>query len=88
MRKVRGSQQEKPLKIEVGTDTVYVRSEIELIEEEDFHGWEYSEKQYKKDDYIQLISEESEQLKTTNTLLTSEIAKMKIDLMMMKGGAL
>ncbi|WP_342510609.1 hypothetical protein MKY34_19580 [Sporosarcina sp. FSL K6-1522] len=32
------------------------------------------------------LLQENEQLKATNTLLTSELAKVKIDLMLMKGG--
>lgn len=33
------------------------------------------------------LLQENEQLKETNTLLTSELAKVKIDLMLLKGGA-
>lgn len=34
------------------------------------------------------LLQENEQLKETNNLLTSELAKVKIDLMLLKGGAL
>ena len=56
--KVRGSQVTVP-KIEVNVDTVYVRTNIERIEEEDFSGWEYDETQYEKNEYIELIANQS-----------------------------
>lgn len=49
--------------IEVNVDTVYVRSDIERVEEMEFSGWEYDEIQYKKDNYIELISKSTEILK-------------------------
>lgn len=49
--------------IEVNIDTVYIRSEIKRVEEMEFSGWEYNEIQYKKDNFIELISESTEVLK-------------------------
>jgi len=63
--KVRGTMKEVP-EIEVNIDTVYVRSNITKIEEEDFIGWEYDEVQYDKDEFIELISEENDRLKRDN----------------------
>ena len=65
MAKVRGTMKEVP-EIEVNIDTVYVRSNITKIEEEDFIGWEYDEVQYDKDEFIELISEENDRLKRDN----------------------
>lgn len=56
IKKVRGSQKEVP-PLEVNIDTVYTRSNITVIDESDFKGWEYDEIQYQKDEYIELISE-------------------------------
>lgn len=54
---VRGTQHVKPLELEIGKDTVYVRKNILAINEEDFVGWEYDEVQYSKDEYIKLIAD-------------------------------
>jgi len=54
--KVRGTQ--KIVKsVEVNVDTVYVRTNIERIETDDFVGWEYDEEQYDKDEFIAIIGE-------------------------------
>jgi hypothetical protein len=63
--KVRGTMKEVP-EIEVNIDTVYIRSNITKIEEEDFIGWEYDEEQYDKDEFIELISKENDRLKRDN----------------------
>lgn len=65
MAKVRGTMKEVP-EIEVNIDTVYIRSNITKIEEEDFTGWEYDEEQYDKDEFIELISKENDRLKRDN----------------------
>lgn len=56
--KIRGTQKVVP-EIEVNIDTVYIRTNITKVEEEDFSGWEYDEIQYKKDTYIQMMAEQS-----------------------------
>lgn len=56
--KVRGTQ-EKVNTIEVNVDTVYIRTNVERIEEEDFVGWEYDEIQYDKNEYIELMANQS-----------------------------
>ena len=52
---VRGSQETVP-QVEVNVDTVYIRSNIERIETEDFKGWEYDEVQHDLKDYIGKIT--------------------------------
>lgn len=61
-KNVRGTMKSVP-DIEVGVDMVYVRSGIKRVEEMEFSGWEYDEIQYKKDNYIELISKTTEVLK-------------------------
>lgn len=63
--KVNGTQ-ENISNLEVNVDTVYIRSNINRIETEDFTGWEYDEIQYALNEYQQLIGD-----KTTN--LTDDI---------------
>lgn len=77
MAKVRGTMKEVP-EIEVNVDTVYVRTNIQRIEEEDFVGWEYDEVQYKKDEFIELISKENKQLKQENEFNKQAIAELTI----------
>lgn len=59
--RVRGSMPVVP-NIEVGVDTVYVRTNIVEIKEDDFEGWEYDEIQYGKNEYITKIAEEKQEL--------------------------
>lgn len=62
--RVRGSMETVP-EIEVNVDTVYIRTNIIKIEEEDFVGWEYDEMQISKDEYIEKIANENKTLKDT-----------------------
>lgn len=55
MTKSRGTMKEVP-EIEVNTDTVYIRSNIVKIEEEDFIGWEYDEEQMPLKKYIEQVN--------------------------------
>ena len=55
MAKVRGTMKEVP-EIEVNIDTVYIRSNIQRIEEEDFIGWEYDEEQIPLKKYIEQVN--------------------------------
>ena len=57
--KVRGTM-EIVMPLEVNVDTVYVRSNIIRVENEQFIGWEYDEIQYGVKEYIALISEKSD----------------------------
>jgi hypothetical protein len=83
--RVRGTMKEVP-EIEVNVDTVYVRANIERVEEEDFVGWEYDEVQYRKDEFIKLISEENKQLKQENELNKQAIGELTILMLTMIGG--
>lgn len=59
---VRSTRENIP-EIEVNVDTVYVRSNIRRIEDDDFIGWEYEETQHDKNNYIELLSKENKELK-------------------------
>ena len=85
MVRVRGTMEEVP-EIEVNVDTVYVRTNIQRIEEEDFVGWEYDEVQYRKDEFIKLISKENKQLKQENELNKQAIGELIILMSTMIGG--
>lgn len=89
---VRGTMDKVP-NIEVGVDTVYIRSNIVEIDEEDFKGWEYDEIQYKKDNYIELISNKNELLESSLLELTmnqavkeAEVESLILELTMLIGG--
>lgn len=83
--RVRGTMKEVP-EIEVNVDTVYVRANIERVEEEDFVGWEYDETQYNKDEFIELISNKNKELIQENELNKQAIAELTLLLSMMIGG--
>lgn len=56
---VQGSK-EQAVGLVVGTDTVYVHSDIEPVETEDgSEVYQYHEVQYTKDEYIHLLSEKN-----------------------------
>jgi len=57
--KVRGTM-EIVQSLEINVDTVYVRSNVIRVENEQFIGWEYDEIQYGVKEYITLISEKSD----------------------------
>ena len=57
--KVRGTM-EIVQSLEINVDTVYVRSNVIRVENEQFIGWEYDEIQYGVKEYIALISEKSD----------------------------
>ena len=83
--RVRGTMKEVP-EIEVNVDTVYVRTNIRRIEEEDFVGWEYDETQYNKDEFIELISNKNKELIQENELNKQAIAELTLLLSTMLGG--
>ena len=83
--RVRGTMKEVP-EIEVNVDTVYVRANIERVEEEDFVGWEYDEEQYSKDEFIEFISKENEQLKEYQIIQDSIIEEILFNIIPTIGG--
>lgn len=61
---VHGSK-EQAKELLVGTDTVYVHSDIKPVETEDgSEVYQYNEVQYTKDEYIHLLSEKNTSLET------------------------
>ena len=70
--------------IEVNIDTVYVRSNIQRIEEMEFSGWEYNEVQYNKDKYIEKLTNE-EDLDAMAMLLSITLSEVDMLKNMMGG---
>ena len=83
LKNVRGSQETVP-QLEVNIDTVYVRSNITAIDEDDFKGWEYDEVQYKKDEYIELMGEKNQALE--GQILESKLAMAELVEVVVGGG--
>lgn len=75
---VRGTQKQVPY-IEVSKDTVYVRTNIERVEEDEFKGWQYDEIQYEKNEYISKLTNEEDTglLALLVSLLMTEIDMLK-----------
>ena len=72
---VRGTQEQKPLALEFGKDTVYVRNNIRRIEktaEDDFEGWEYEETTYTYSEYVKKQQEDGDNVK----LALAELAEI------------
>ena len=72
---VRGTQEQQPLALEFGKDTVYVRNNIRRIEkaaEDDFEGWEYEEKAYTYPEYVKKQQEDGDNVK----LALAELAEI------------
>lgn len=76
--RVRGSMEIVP-NIEVNVDTVYVRTNIVRVEEDDFTGWEYDEVQYGVREYIENINALG-QVNTDLELATLELGQQNTDL--------
>lgn len=87
-QKVRSTAKHIPY-VEVNKDTVYVRSNIQQVEEMEFSGWEYDEIQYSLREYIESLipSTDAESIALLLSILMSEIdfLKMKVDIL--EGGA-
>ena len=85
---VRGTQEQVP-SIEVSKDTVYVRTNIERIEEDKFKGWEYDETQYGLQEYIEnlTLSSDTESIALLLAMLMSEIDYLKDRIEALEGGA-
>ena len=56
--KVRGTQESIPF-IEIGKTNVYIRTNVEYIEEEEFSGWEYDEEIISIPEYISTLSDKN-----------------------------
>ena len=56
------STAEKVPNLEVNVDTVYIRTNIERIETEDFTGWQYDEIQYSLREYQELVGGKTDDL--------------------------
>lgn len=85
---VRGTQEQVPV-IEVSKDTVYVRTNIERIEEDEFKGWEYNEIQYGLQEYIEnlTLSSDTESIALLLAMLMSEIDYLKDRIEALERGA-
>lgn len=69
--------------VTVSVDTVYVRTNINKHEDGTFIGWKYDEIQYKKDNYIELISNKNIELNQSMTKQGIELSEREINEIMM-----
>ena len=85
-KKIRGTQEHVPA-VEVNIDTVYIRSNIKRIEEENFTGWEYDEVQYDKNKYIEQLTNEEDagMLALMVSMLMSEIDMLNFRVSQLEG---
>jgi hypothetical protein len=56
--KIRGTQESIPF-VEIGKTNVYIRTNVEYIEEEEFSGWEYDEEIISIPEYISTLSDKN-----------------------------
>ena len=84
--KVRGTQKNvKP--VEVNVDTVYVRTDIKRIDEEDFEGWEYDEETYSTKEYIEKLtsSDDTQSIAFLISMLMSEVDFLRMRIETLEG---
>ena len=84
--KVRGTQESIPY-IEIGKTNVYIRTNVEYIEEEEFSGWEYDEEIISIPEYISTLSDKNS-IDTTALLITrlmQEIDELKTKIEALEG---
>lgn len=60
-QKVRETQAAQPTALEFGKDTVYKRSNIVAVDDDDFKGWEYNEEQFTYPEYVKVLQQEKAQ---------------------------
>lgn len=76
---VRSSAKHIP-SVEVNVDTVYIRSSIEKVDEEEFKGWEYDEVQYTIREYLEKLTNEEDagMLALMVSMLMSEVDMLTV----------
>lgn len=84
---VRSSARHIP-SVEVNVDTVYIRSNIAKVEEEEFEGWEYDEIQYTIREYLEKLTneEDASMLALMVSMLMSEVDMLKSEIENLKEG--
>ena len=85
--KVRGTQKiVKP--VEVNVDTVYARSSITRISEEDFEGWEYEEETFSIKEYIEKLtsSDDTQSIAMLISMLMGEVDFLRSRIESLEGG--
>lgn len=84
---VRSTAQRIP-SVEVNVDTVYIRSNIVKVEEEEFEGWEYDEIQYTIREYLEKLTneEDASMLALMVSMLMSEVDMLKSEIENLKEG--
>lgn len=84
--RVRGSMEVVP-PIEVNVDTVYIRTNVVRIEEEEFTGWEYDELQLPLREYLSQLTniQDSQTLALLVSLLMSEVDMLKAQVSALEG---
>ena len=84
--KIRGTQETIPF-IEIGKTNVYIRTNVEYIEEEEFSGWEYDEEIISIPEYISTLSDKNS-VDITALIITGlmqEIDKLKTKVEALEG---
>ena len=84
---VRSSAKHIP-SVEVNVDTVYIRSNIEKVDEEEFKGWEYDEVQYTIREYLEKLTneEDASMLALMVSMLMSEVDMLANRVQMLEEG--
>ena len=86
--RVRGTQKAvKP--VEVNVDTVYVRTNIVRVTDENFEGWEYDEETYTIKEYLEKIAnaDDLSSIATLVSILISEIDYLRSRIEALEGGS-
>jgi hypothetical protein len=84
--RVRGTQESIPF-IEIGKTNVYIRTNVERIEEEEFSGWEYDEEIISIPEYISTLSDKNsiDLIALLITGLMQEIDELKTKIEALEG---
>jgi hypothetical protein len=84
--RVRGSQETIPF-IEVGKTNVYIRTNVEHVEEEEFSGWEYDEQIISMQEYINTLTDRdsTDVISMIISALMQEIDNLKTRIEVLEG---
>lgn len=84
--RVRGSQETIPF-IEVGKTNVYIRTNVEHVEEEEFSGWEYDEQIISMQEYINTLADRdsTDVISMIVSALMQEIDNLKTRIEVLEG---
>ena len=69
----------QPLTLEITPTAVYVRKEIQQVDDKEILSFEYLESKYDKDTYLKMLAEENVEMKGSTSSLGQQLTKERFE---------